>query len=159
MGLRDEVRRAALGRPHVLLADVAGATETRLSVERELRRLGWPSARSPSSADLLVVVGEPGSEQDALLRELFGDVPRPRARVAVRSPHAATAALREGHLKLLTGEGGGTAEDGSSGGHSGHEDRDGEMTVAGLPMAERADDRDGLRLDRLHVPLGPVLPD
>ncbi|WP_086828443.1 hypothetical protein [Streptomyces sp. NRRL B-24572] len=31
--------------------------------------------------------------------------------------------------------------------------------VAGLPMAERADDRDGLRLDRLHVPLGPVLPD
>ncbi|MEU3629167.1 hypothetical protein [Streptomyces fradiae] len=31
--------------------------------------------------------------------------------------------------------------------------------VAGLPMAERADDRDGLRLDRLHVPLGPALPD
>ncbi|WP_206438956.1 hypothetical protein [Streptomyces scabichelini] len=26
-------------------------------------------------------------------------------------------------------------------------------------MAERADDRDELRLDRLHVPLGPVLPD
>ncbi|MGW5776474.1 hypothetical protein [Streptomyces sp. NPDC003863] len=31
--------------------------------------------------------------------------------------------------------------------------------ILGLPMAERADDRDGLRLDRLHVPLGPVLPD
>lgn len=29
---------------------------------------------------------------------------------------------------------------------------------AGLPMAERADDRDGLKLDQLHVPLGPVLP-
>ncbi|MFC6934691.1 hypothetical protein ACFQHO_33040 [Actinomadura yumaensis] len=28
---------------------------------------------------------------------------------------------------------------------------------AGLAMAERADDRDGLRLDVLHVPLGPVL--
>ncbi|MEO3764421.1 hypothetical protein [Streptomyces sp. B8F3] len=31
--------------------------------------------------------------------------------------------------------------------------------VAGLPMAERADDRDGLRLDRLHLPLGPGLAD
>jgi hypothetical protein len=29
----------------------------------------------------------------------------------------------------------------------------------GLPMAERGEDRDGLKLDRLHVPLGPVLPD
>lgn len=39
--------------------------------------------------------------------------------------------------------------------HGGH--RGG--VVAGLPMAGRADDRDGLRLDRLHLPLGPVLPD
>lgn len=31
--------------------------------------------------------------------------------------------------------------------------------VAGLPMADRADDRDGLRLDRLHLTLGPALPD
>jgi hypothetical protein len=31
--------------------------------------------------------------------------------------------------------------------------------VDGLPMADRADDRDGLRLDRLHIPLGPVLAD
>lgn len=31
--------------------------------------------------------------------------------------------------------------------------------VAGLPMAERADDRDGLRLDLLHLPLGPTLSD
>ncbi|TYB43273.1 hypothetical protein [Actinomadura chibensis] len=28
-----------------------------------------------------------------------------------------------------------------------------------VPMADRADDRDGLRLDVLHVPLGPVLAD
>ncbi|WP_308432549.1 hypothetical protein [Streptomyces coeruleorubidus] len=31
--------------------------------------------------------------------------------------------------------------------------------VAGLPMAERADDRDKLRLDQLHVPFGPALSD
>jgi hypothetical protein len=30
--------------------------------------------------------------------------------------------------------------------------------VAGLPLAGRAPDRDGLKLDVLHVPLGPVLP-
>ncbi|HXV94131.1 MAG TPA: hypothetical protein VD813_12585, partial [Pseudonocardia sp.] len=29
----------------------------------------------------------------------------------------------------------------------------------GLAMADLGDDRDGLRLDRLHVPLGPVLSD
>jgi hypothetical protein len=42
-----------------------------------------------------------------------------------------------------------------------HHDK-GEMDTGmpgGLPMAERGEDRDGLKLDRLHVPLGPVLPD
>ncbi|WP_214320351.1 hypothetical protein [Nonomuraea sediminis] len=29
----------------------------------------------------------------------------------------------------------------------------------GLKMADRGDDRDGLKLDRLHIPLGPILPD
>ncbi|MGW3863743.1 hypothetical protein ACWEDZ_19945 [Streptomyces sp. NPDC005047] len=42
------------------------------------------------------------------------------------------------------------------GGHSGH---DMEMQIAGLPMAGRADDRDGLRLDQLHLALGPALLD
>lgn len=28
----------------------------------------------------------------------------------------------------------------------------------GIPMADRADDRDGLKLDQLHVSLGPALP-
>jgi hypothetical protein len=42
----------------------------------------------------------------------------------------------------------------------GHMDMDMDMgTPAGLPMARRGEDRDGLTLDRLHVPLGPFLPD
>ena len=45
------------------------------------------------------------------------------------------------------------------GGHDmdghGHDDMG---VVAGLPMAGRAPDRDGLKLDVLHVPFGPVLP-
>ena len=35
----------------------------------------------------------------------------------------------------------------------------GGMVVRGTAMARRGPDRDGLRLDQLHLPLGPVLPD
>ncbi|MGA5189236.1 hypothetical protein ACPCSL_21960 [Streptomyces griseoincarnatus] len=43
-------------------------------------------------------------------------------------------------------------------GHIGH-DMHAMGEVAGLPMAERGDDRDELRLDQLHVPIGPGLTD
>src|SRR4051794_12552753 len=42
--------------------------------------------------------------------------------------------------------------------HMGH-DMHAMGEVAGLPMAERGDDRDELRLDQLHVPIGPGLAD
>ncbi|GLK08910.1 hypothetical protein [Streptosporangium carneum] len=50
------------------------------------------------------------------------------------------------------------------GGHGGQHDRHGGHghhmgNPGGVPMAERGRDRDGLTLDRLHVPLGPVLSD
>ncbi|MFE9437963.1 hypothetical protein ACFYO2_02905 [Streptomyces sp. NPDC006602] len=60
------------------------------------------------------------------------------------------------------GHGGHDAHGGHGGhdaGHGGHAGHDMGGVVAGLPMADRADDRDGLRLDRLHVPLGPGLAD
>ena len=41
--------------------------------------------------------------------------------------------------------------------HHGH-DMSGMEMPGGIPMADRAEDRDGLKLDRLAVPLGPVLP-
>jgi len=52
----------------------------------------------------------------------------------------------------------------AGGGHGhgggGHDHGAGGMEIpGGLPMADRGDDRDGLRLDQLHLPLGPVLPD
>jgi hypothetical protein len=47
--------------------------------------------------------------------------------------------------------------------HAGHGDMHGrhqDMEMpGGLPMADRGEDRDGLMLDQLHVPLGPLLPD
>lgn len=44
-----------------------------------------------------------------------------------------------------------------NGGHGGH-DHGGMQMPGGLMMADRAPDRDGLKLDVLHVALGPVLP-
>ncbi len=43
--------------------------------------------------------------------------------------------------------------------HGEHHDHGGmDMTVKGLPLAQGGEDRDGLEMDELHVPLGPVLP-
>lgn len=50
------------------------------------------------------------------------------------------------------------AHDMGDGGDSAHGMGEMEMP-AGLPMADRGEDRDGLKLDQLHVPLGPVLPE
>ncbi|MEU3146963.1 MULTISPECIES: hypothetical protein [unclassified Streptomyces] len=47
---------------------------------------------------------------------------------------------------------------GHGGGHGGQGGEGMEMP-GGLPMAERGEDRDGLTLDRLHLPLGPFLAD
>ncbi|WP_214367996.1 hypothetical protein [Pseudonocardia sp. H11422] len=59
--------------------------------------------------------------------------------------------------------------DARPGGHTGHTDHGphahhgghggGLALPGGLAMADLGEDRDGLALDRLHVPLGPVLPD
>jgi hypothetical protein len=43
--------------------------------------------------------------------------------------------------------------------HGGHQHGGGMEMPGGLPMADVGPDRDGLMLDRLRVPLGPVLPD
>ncbi len=39
--------------------------------------------------------------------------------------------------------------------HAGHDH--GDMSPDGIPLAEGAEDRDGLEMDELHLPLGPVL--
>src|SRR5699024_10599404 len=50
----------------------------------------------------------------------------------------------------------GHADHGGHEGHEGHGDMD--MAPAGIPLAEGGEDRDGLEMDVLHLPLGPVLP-
>jgi hypothetical protein len=43
-------------------------------------------------------------------------------------------------------------------GHGGMDHEGMDMAPAGIPLAEGAEDRDGLEMDVLRVPLGPVLP-
>ena len=43
-------------------------------------------------------------------------------------------------------------------GGDGEMDMDMEMAPSGIPLAEGGEDRDGLEMDVLHLPLGPVLP-
>ncbi|MFF2309989.1 hypothetical protein ACFVVJ_06705 [Streptomyces albidoflavus] len=177
MELRSALLRAALARPAVLTAVLPGATRARLAVERQLRARRWPRALSPAAADLLVVVGSPGEDEPAWLEGTWQALAEPRAMVRVEEAADAGAALDAGHAALLRGgRRAGTAAGGprphqvspaTDHGHPdlGHADpsaahsHDTPMLVSGLPLADRADDRDGLRLDRLHVPFGPALPD
>ncbi|MDT0318839.1 hypothetical protein [Streptomyces millisiae] len=137
------VRRWAAARPAVLLVPLPGGTPSRLAVERELRAAGWPLAEGPAAADLLVVAGRPVAGSTEWLDELYALLPGPRARVTVATPERAARELRAGRALLRAG--------GDRASHGG--------PVAGLSLAERGDDRDGLRLDVLRLSLGPALPD
>lgn len=154
----------AARRPHVLLAAAAGATAERLAVEAEVARTGGVLAATPADADLLVVAGQPGPELAEAVERVWRQLPGPRARALVAQPAEAAPALRAA-LRALTGPAGAARDDGHSGGPAqdrgggGHQGHGGMRTPGGLMMAERAEDRDGLTLDVLHVPLGPVLPD
>ncbi|MGH3764821.1 MAG: hypothetical protein ACRDTX_06685 [Pseudonocardiaceae bacterium] len=187
MGLTRFLLRVAAARPHVLLVEAPGGTRVRLTVERELRQRGWPAAASPADADVLVVAGPLGPRLEPLADRVWQQIPGPRARLQLLEPDTAAAALDDARNRLADGGGqmaavsspaGDTEHGGVHGGHHGsshgghhsseHESHHGvdahdiqhDMGMpGGLPMADRGADRDGLMLDQLHVPLGPLLPD
>ncbi|RZT85667.1 hypothetical protein EV383_2544 [Pseudonocardia sediminis] len=71
------------------------------------------------------------------------------------SEHAGHAAEQEpGHASAAESDG--HTDHGS---HEGHHHHGGMELPGGLSMADLAEDRDGLTLDVLHFPLGPVLPE
>ncbi len=183
MGLTAALLRAGAQRPHVLTVTMPGGTAVRLEVEAELRRRGWPAAMTPADADVLLVVGQVSGDLAGVCEEIWREMPAPRTRAHVARPGEAAAALDTSRAELAAGTGQLAVMDaGVAMNHGGHEggaqrpggvdradnanadanvsDQDMGMEMpAGLAMAERGDDRDGLKLDQLHVPLGPVLPD
>jgi hypothetical protein len=156
--------RAGAVRPHVLIAAMPGGTAVRVAAEQELRRRGWPAAMTPADADVLVVAGDPAASFEGVLDAAWRAMPAPRARAQASRPGEVAAALETARARLRDRSGQQALAAGSGrdamGGETHHDhDMDGMEMPGGLPMADRGADRDGLRLDQLHVPLGPVLPD
>ncbi|MER6946133.1 hypothetical protein ABT294_19080 [Nonomuraea sp. NPDC000554] len=169
MGLSGWLLRRAAARPRAFVVGVRYGTRTRLLVEGELGRRGWGDALSPGEAGLLVVCGLPGDDLAAAVRTVWSDIPGPRALVelAAEATSEQVASELDRAAELLADE---TAQrrdaaervpdvpgQAATGGHGGHEQHMG--SPGGVAMAGRGPDRDGLTLDRLHVPLGPVLAD
>jgi len=167
--------RAGTTRPHVMIAAVPGGTDVRLTAEKQVRRRGWPVALTPADTDVFLVAGTAAADIAEAVEAAWAAVPAPHALARVTRPDDVGPALDAARAELA-----GAADQRRSaatrhrdrhgrhdtsghhhamgrGGH-GHEMADMGMP-AGLPMAGRAEDRDGLKLDQLHVPLGPLLPD
>ena len=179
MGLTDLLARVAASRAHVLVAEAPGAFGDRVVLERELDRVGWCTAASVADADVLAVVGEPGPELSAVLDRTWDQMSEPRVRLVVRAGTDVAAAVASARAELALVEGPRAAAVGRAGfnpaamqdepeeqmdhgsmdhGDMDHGDMDhGSMSPDGIPLAEGADDRDGLEMDEIHLPLGPVL--
>jgi len=136
--------RVAARRPHVLVVPTPGGSRVRIALEAAVAERRWVVAASPADADLLVVAGSPGARLIAVADAVWHTVPAPRARARVRFAGDVGRTLDAAAARLAAG----SAADGGDG-----------DVPDDPPMADLADqDRDGLALDALHVPLGPVLP-
>ncbi|MEU9023151.1 hypothetical protein [Actinomadura sp. NPDC048394] len=129
MGVRERVREFAERSPRPFVVSAADGTGDRLAVEAGLRARRWRPALSPAETGVLVVCGRPGAALAEAIDVVWSAMPGPRARI------------RPDALDEIEPD----------------ETRRDARSSDDVGMADRADDRDGLRLDVLHVPLGPVL--
>ncbi len=185
MGLTRLLVALATQRPRCYVVEAPGGAATRMDVERELDARGWRTAWSPAAADVLVIAGELPSDLSQAADLLWSQLPGPRARVAVTDAGDVGEALDGARLELsdeaaqrrdassrsrdeverwvaTDGEMDHSDMDHSDMDHSDmdHGDMDhGDMEMApgGIALAEGAEDRDGLEMDVLVHPLGPLL--
>jgi len=181
VGLTGRLLRSTAARPHVLVVAAPGSTAIRLDVERQLAARGWPASGGPADADVLALCGTPEPRLAAAVEAVWAQLPGPRVRLHLTAVRDVVATLDEVPAGLAdlraqradarqrpaqprppepASPGGmDTGAMGSGGMGSGGMDMGGMEMPAGLGMADRAEDRDGLKLDQLHLRLGPVLPD
>lgn len=163
MGLRNRLARAAVSRAHVLVVATPSAFTTRVVLERALLARGWVQADSPADADVLAVCGREYAGLTEALGVVWEAMPGPRVRVDVVDRSGVPSALDRAADQLLDTarhirDAGHRAPVGAHQDHGGMDIGDMEMAPAGIPLAGGAEDRDGLEMDVLHLPLGPVLP-
>lgn len=126
--------------PRPMVVTAPGGTPARVAVERAVLARGWRPALNPARTNLLVVAGH-APWLEPYLRRVWDSIPAPRVRVDV--PEALDERLLDDALAALRDPVRQRAH------HT--------EPVEDVFMADRAPDRDGLTLDELHVPLGPVL--
>ncbi len=157
MGLSEAVGRLAVRGVHLLVVAVPEWPTVRMSLEQAVFARSWRLARSAADADALVVCGRPGAELRGAADRVWAQLPGPRARGVLTTPANADALLDSLAAELL--DAGSQRRDARSrtsyAVNAADED---EMTPAGIQLAGEGPDRDGVDLDVLHVPLGPVLP-
>ncbi|MBD8870407.1 hypothetical protein IE331_12290 [Nocardioides sp. MJB4] len=165
--MRGLLSRLATRRVHVLVAEAPAAHEVRRALEQEVCRRGWVLAGAAADADLLAVVGSPGRRLGEVVERVWDQLPDPRVRLQVGHVDQVAGALDAARAELAdTSRQRDAARDRPSGpqpGETDHGEMDhgemdhGDMAPSGIPLAEGAQDRDGLEMDVLHLPLGPVL--
>jgi len=185
VGMKRTLANWAASRPHILMVDAPGFTDVRIAVEQWCLRTGAVLVWTPADADVLVLGGSVEGVLAAAAEELWREMPGPRARIQLDSADKVAERLdatrRElaaakleirgdewvsgaGHNALASHDGhDGHDMTGPKAEHSGHDmhaghDMSAMSMPAGLDMAERADDRDRLKLDAVPFSLGPVLP-
>lgn len=132
-------------------------------MERFAREQGWSLADSPADADVLVLAGSAGGLGQFADR-IWDQLPGPRSRVRITADDGVNTLLEQARSELADLAAQRRDERRTSrppaadpSAHAGH-DMAGMDLPGGLGMAERAPDRDGLKLDVLTVPWGPALP-
>lgn len=145
--------RLGTSRLHVLPVEAPGAWTVRAGLEQDVQRRGWAIARSPADADALVVCGRAGLALEACIERVWRQLPGPRARQAVSGDAHVNAALDDVRNQLLDDG----AQRADAAARASWPKPDEQMAPRGIALAEGAPGRDGLEMDVVHLPLGPVL--
>ncbi|WP_298806703.1 hypothetical protein [uncultured Pseudokineococcus sp.] len=157
--LQRVLARWAVRGTTVLLVEAPGGWAARVAVERAMAERGWRAASSPADADALVVCGTPGDGWGEVLERTWAQLPGPRARASVAAPSEVPGAL-EGLAASLLDDDVQRVDAAARDLVPADVEPGDDMHPAGLELAGGEDDlRDGLEMDVLRVPLGPVLPD
>ncbi len=152
----------------VLIIEIPGWALTRVAVERAVTTEGWGIALTPADADVVAVCGRPSQAWGPVIDRLCKQLPGPRARVhAVTAPQEAVRVFQgsqPGHESAGADDSGDRDHAGDPG-HTDQSDDTGDDAVdtdmpmpGGIPLAGGDQDRDGLEMDVLTTPVGPVLP-
>jgi len=159
VGVSEILARYAVQRAHVLVVEVPGCWSLRVALERQVLSRGWQLAESPADADVLVVCGQPGPELGELVDRVWDQLPGPRVRLGlprIEALDGALDAIQAGLVDTANHRADARQRPATPGMDHGDMDH-GDMAPHGIPLAGGGEDRDGLEMDVLHLPLGPVL--